>query len=58
MHNPEQTFKNIREMLKLDIGHDFPSKENKLPNWLTICINLVISASLLVGTIYVIKLLF
>jgi len=58
MHNPEQTFKNIREMLKHGVGKDLPTKENKLPNWLTNCINFTISASLIIGTIYLIKILF
>jgi len=58
MNNPHDTFKNIKEMLKHGIGKDLPSKENKLPNWLTKSINFVISASLIIGIIYLIKSLF
>jgi len=58
MNNPQDTFKNIKEMLKHGIGKDLPSKENKLPNWLTKSINFVISASLIIGIIYLIKSLF
>ncbi len=55
MNNPHDTFKNIKEILKHGIGKDLPSKENKLPNWLTKSINFVISASLIIGIIYIIK---
>lgn len=58
MNNPHDTFKNIKEMLKHGIGKDLPSKENKLPNWLTKSINFIIYASLIIGTIYLIKSLF
>lgn len=58
MNNPNDTFKNIKEMLKHGIGKDLPSRENKLPNWLTKSINFIVSASLIIGIIYLIKLLF
>jgi hypothetical protein len=58
MNNPHDTFKNIKEMLKLGIGKDLPSKENKLPNWLTKSINFVISASLIIGIIMLLKFIF
>jgi hypothetical protein len=58
MHNPQQTFKNICEMQKMGIKSTHPSSENKLPNWLTKSINLSIVATLLIGTIYLIKMIF
>ena len=58
MNNPQDTFKNIKEMLKNGIGKDLPSKENKLSNFTTKLINLTISASLIIGIIYLIKSLF
>lgn len=58
MNNPQDTFKNINEMLKLGIGKDLPSKENKLSNFTTNLINFTISASLIIGIIYLIKMLF
>lgn len=58
MNNPHDTFKNVKEMLKLGIGEDLPSKENKLSNFTTNLINFIVSASLIIGTIYLIKLLF
>jgi hypothetical protein len=57
MNNPQQTFKNICEMQKLGIKSMHPSSENKLPNWLTKGINLSVVATLIVGTIYLIKLI-
>jgi hypothetical protein len=58
MNNPQQTFKNICEMQKLGIKSTHPSSENKLPNWLTKSINLSIVATLIGGTIYLIKMIF
>jgi len=58
MNNPQQTFKNICEMQKMGIKSTHPSHENKLPNWLTKSINLSIVATLLIGTIYLIKMIF
>lgn len=58
MNNPQQTFKNICEMQKMGIKSTHPSSENKLPNWLTKCINLSIVATLFIGTIYFIKMIF
>jgi len=58
MNNPQQTFKNIFEMQKMGIKSTHPSSENKLPNWLTKGINLSIVATLLIGTIYLIKMIF
>lgn len=58
MNNPQQTFKNIFEMQKMGIKSTHPSSENKLPNWLTKGINLTIVATLLIGTIYLIKMIF
>jgi hypothetical protein len=58
MNNPHDTFKNIKEMLKHGIGKDLPSKENKLSIFTTNLINFVISASLIIGIIYLIKSLF
>jgi hypothetical protein len=58
MNNPQQTFKNICEMQKLGIKSTHPSSENKLPNWLTKGINLMILATLIGGTIYLIKMIF
>jgi hypothetical protein len=57
MNNPQQTFKNICEMQKMGIKSMHPSHENKLPNWLTKGINLSVVATLLIGTIYLIKLI-
>ena len=58
MNNPQQTFKNICEMQKMGIKSNHPSSENKLPIWLTKCINLSVVATLLIGTIYLIKMIF
>jgi hypothetical protein len=58
MNNPQQTFKNICEMQKMGIKSTYPSCENKLPNWLTKGINLTIVATLIIGTIYLIKMIF
>jgi hypothetical protein len=58
MNNPQQTFKNICEMQKLGIKSTHPSHENKLPNWVTKGINLSVVATLIVGTIYLIKMIF
>ena len=58
MNNPQQTFKNIFEMQKMGIKSTHPSSENKLPNWVTKGINLTIVATLLIGTIYLIKMIF
>jgi hypothetical protein len=44
--------------LKHGIGKDLPSKENKLSIFTTNLINFVISASLIIGIIYLIKSLF
>jgi hypothetical protein len=57
MNNPQQTFKNICEMQKMGIKSSHPSIENKLPNWVTKGINLSIVATLIVGTIYLIKMI-
>jgi hypothetical protein len=57
MNNPQQTFKNICEMQKMGIKSTHPSHENKLPNWLTKGINYSVVATLIVGTIYLIKLI-
>jgi hypothetical protein len=57
MNNPQQTFKNICEMQKMGIKSTHPSHENKLPNWLTKGINYTIVATLIVSTIYLIKLI-
>jgi hypothetical protein len=57
MNNPQQTFKNICDMQKMGIKSTHPSHENKLPNWLTKGINYTIVATLIVGTIYLIKLI-
>jgi hypothetical protein len=58
MNNPQQTFKNICEMQKMGIKSTHLSHENKLPNWVTKGINLSVVATLLIGTIYLIKLIF
>ena len=58
MNNPQQTFKNIYDMQKMGIKSTHPSSENKLPNWLTKGINLSVVATLLIGTIYLIKMIF
>jgi hypothetical protein len=58
MNNPHDTFKNIKEMLKHGIGKDLRSKENKLSIFTTNLINFTISASLIIGIIYLIKSLF
>ena len=58
MNNPQQTFKNIYEMQKMGIKSMHPSSENNLPNWLTKGINLSVVATLLIGTIYLIKMIF
>jgi hypothetical protein len=58
MNNPQQTFKNICEMQKMGIKSSHPSHENKLSNWLTKGINYSIVATLLIGTIYLIKMIF
>jgi hypothetical protein len=57
MNNPQQTFKNICDMQKMGIKSTHPSHENKLPNWLTKGINLSVVATLLMGTIYLIKMI-
>ena len=57
MNNPHDTFKNIKEMLKHGIGKDIPSNENKLSNRTTKFLNFIVFASLIVGTIYLIKLI-
>lgn len=56
MNNPQDTFKNIRSLLSNGMGKDLPSNENKLPKLLTNFINIAVFASLVVGTIYLIKL--
>jgi ascorbate-specific PTS system EIIC-type component UlaA len=58
MNNPQQTFKNICEMQKMGIKSSHSSHENKLPNWLTKSINYTIVATLIIGTIYLIKMIF
>lgn len=58
MNNPQDTFKNIREMLKQGMGKDLPSNENKLSNFTTKLINYAVFASLVIGTIYLLNLLF
>ena len=57
MNNPQQTFKNICEMQKMGIKSDAKSYQNKLPKVLTGCINLGVVATLLIGTIYLIKMI-
>jgi hypothetical protein len=57
MNNPQQTFKNICDMQKMGIKSTHPSHENKLPNWVTKGINLIVVATLLMGTIYLIKMI-
>lgn len=56
MYNPKDTFTNVRYMLTQGLGKDLPSNENKLSNVTTKAINFVVFASLIVGTIYLIKL--
>lgn len=58
MHNPKDTFTNVRYMLTQGLGKDLPSNENKLSKMTTLTINFIVSASLIVGTIYLIKLIF
>ena len=58
MHNPQDTFKNVRSMLSNGMGKDLPSNENKLPKLLTNFINIAVFASLVVGTIYLFNLIF
>lgn len=58
MYNPKETFTNVKFLLANGMGKDLPSNENKLPNWVTKSINFVVFASLVIGTIYVINLLF
>jgi len=45
-------------MLTQGMGKDLPSNENKLSKMTTLTINFIVSASLIVGTIYLIKLIF
>jgi hypothetical protein len=56
MYNPKDTFTNVRYMLTQGLGKDLPSNENKLSNVTTKVLNFVVFASLIVGTIYLIKL--
>ena len=56
MHNPKDTFINVRHLLQHGMGKDLPSNENKLSNVTTKAINFIVFASLIVGTIYVINL--
>jgi hypothetical protein len=56
MNNPQMTFKNIQQLIELGYGNNLPNNKNKFPNWLTLVINLIISATLILGTIYVINL--
>ena len=58
MNNPQQTFKNICEMQKMGIKSKEKSYQNKLPKWLTGCINLTILATLIWGTYELIKMIF
>lgn len=58
MHNPKDTFTNVRFLLANGMGKDLPSNENKLSNFTTKLINYIVFASLVIGTIYVINLLF
>lgn len=58
MHNPKDTFTNVRFLLAQGMGKDLPSNENKLSNIATKTINFAVFASLVVGTIYLIKLIF
>jgi len=58
MHNPKDTFTNVRHLLQQGLGNDLPSNENKLSNIATKTINFIVSASLILGTIYLIKLIF
>lgn len=56
MHNPKDTFTNVRFLLAQGMGKDLPSNENKLSNIATKAINFIVFASLILGTIYVINL--
>lgn len=56
MNNPQMTFKNIQQFIELGYSKNLKSNKNNMPNWLTIFINLIVSATLIVGTIYVINL--
>jgi hypothetical protein len=58
MHNPKDTFTNVRFLLAQGMGKDLPSNENKLSNIATKTINFAVFASLVVGTIYVFNLIF
>lgn len=58
MHNPKDTFKNVRHLLQHGLGKDLPSNENKLSNVTTKVINFLLFASLVLGTIYVFNLIF
>ena len=58
MHNPKDTFKNVRHLLQHGLGKDLPSNENKLSNRTTKFLNFVVFASLVVGTIYLFNLIF
>lgn len=58
MHNPKDTFTNVRFLLANGMGKDLPSNENKLSNIATKAINFLLFASLVLGTIYVFNLLF
>jgi hypothetical protein len=58
MNNPHDTFKNIKEMLKLGLGKELPSKENKLSNFTTNLINFMIFSSLIIGIIMLLKFIF
>lgn len=50
------TFKNIQQFIELGYSKNLKSNKNNMPNWLTILINLIVSATLILGTIYVINL--
>jgi len=56
MNNPQMTFKNVQQFIKLGNGSKLPSNKNNMPKWLTILINLSITATLIMGTIYLISL--
>jgi len=57
MNNPQMTFKNVQQFIQLGYGSKLPSNKNNMPNWLTILINLSITATLIIGTIYIFNLI-
>ena len=51
------TFKNVQQLIQLGYGSKLASNKNNMPNWLTILINLSITATLIMGTIYIFNLI-